>query len=113
MAIDWGKVSKGLGNVAQETKVQAKSFLKGLAQSGSDTVGDTLKLKGVGRLADDVKKIPAGKGPNARTHFTEALGKAAPSLAAAGAYTYGAKKVYDKTMGGGPTGDLSYGYSPN
>jgi hypothetical protein len=90
----------GVARVAKRALVGgtqvAKGLGKGLSQAGAGTVGDALKLKGLSGLGTAAAGVGTGAG---RKAFGQALGKAAPSIAAGAAYGYGAKKVYDKTLG--------------
>jgi len=107
---------------AKEKKMFAKGFKKqagigsslwkGLKAGGGETIGSAMKLEGLKHISDAVKK---GKGigetlksPVHRELLAEAVGKAAPSIAAAGAYGYGGKKLYDKYKS--PSTTDQYGY---
>ena len=86
-----------------EAATIVKSLGKGLKASGGSTVGDALKLKGLGHISDAAKA--SGGWKNAvttsagRAAMGEAVGKAAPSIGALGAYGYAGKKAYNKLTG--------------
>jgi len=86
-----GKGAKDIGSGA----------MSGLKSSMKGTVGDALGLKGLSHLSDAAKSqgLSGLKNRTGRKAWGEAVGKAAPSLAAGTAYAVGAKKVYDKTLG--------------
>lgn len=99
---DVGKKLTDYGSKAMTAlKGGAKGAKAGLAESAKHTVGDTLKLKGIGQGYEHAaKNLGKAKGLKDKSRVVgEALGKAAPSLAVGGAYAYGAKKLYDKTVG--------------
>lgn len=78
--------------------------LRGIGQAGNDTLKSALNpMTGVRHLQDAAKAqggfVKGFSSRQGRMAMGEALGRAAPSLAAGGAYAYGAKKVYDKTIG--------------
>lgn len=76
----------------------AKKLGKGLSESGSATIKDTLKLKGLKHVSDAVKG-GVGKAltsQSGRERLAEGIGKAAPSIAAGGAYLTGLYKAYKK-----------------
>jgi hypothetical protein len=91
-----------------EAAVIAGRLRRGVGAAAKDTVGDTLKLKGVSHISDAAKasggwgKMITSKG--GRRNLAEAVGKAAPSLAVGGGYAYGAKKLYDKASGNNNSG---------
>jgi hypothetical protein len=96
--------------VAHEAWEGAKSFGKGLHSTGSHTLGDTLSLKSLKHLSAAAESGASVKTREGRMRLSEALGKSAPSLAVGGAYAYGAKKLYDKTLGSTPSyTDANYG----
>lgn len=96
-AIDWKSLSSHVGELG-------KALKSGVTQSGGQTVGSALKLKGLSNIGEAAKKAggwdKAFSTSEGRKHLAEGIGKAAPSLAAGTAYAVGAKKVYDKTLGG-------------
>lgn len=97
----WNSIKRvGIG----ATRV-AKGMGSGISSAGGQTVGDALRLKGLSHLSDAYKSQNGLKGLKTKAGqraYGQALGKAAPSIAAAGAYGVGLKKLYDKTMGGSP-----------
>jgi len=96
-------VRKHVGNAGREAVSNGKSFSKGVSESTKNTIGDTLKLKGLKHLPDAVEKGGGFKktfGTEAgRKNFSEALGKATPAIATGAAYGAIGKKIYDKTLG--------------
>lgn len=77
-----------------------KAIGKGLKAGGESTVKDAFKLKGLKHIGDAVKSS-GGVGKSFTTQkgreaLAEGVGKAAPSIAAGGAYLGAAKKVYNK-----------------
>lgn len=73
---------------------------KGLKESGKASLKDVLALKELKHLGDAAKssggadKLFTSRG--GRKNLARALGKAAPSIGALGAYGYLGKKIYDK-----------------
>lgn len=91
------KTAKSLGSKITET---VKTVAKGAKSSGSETIGDTLKLKGLRHITDTVKRH-GGVGmmlhsPHSRSELAHSVGKAAPSLAMAALYGTAANKVRKK-----------------
>lgn len=95
------KIPKKLGpGFFSQAKDVGSAAFKGVKASGGQTVGSALKLEGLSHISDAAKK-GGGYGKmlstqGGRKNLAEAVGKAAPSIGALGAYGYGAKKVYDK-----------------
>jgi hypothetical protein len=79
----------------------AKGAVGGAGEAMKGTIGDALKLKGLSHLSDAYKTHGVGglKTKAGQKAWGEAIGKAAPSLAAGGAYAAAGKKIYDKTLG--------------
>ena len=93
-----------------------RETVKGMRASGKDTLGDTLKLKGLAHIPAAAKKA-GGMGKAlaskaGRLSLWHAAGKSAPSVAAAGLYgglAYkGMKHLYNR-MGNGSYGNYPYG----
>lgn len=80
-----------------------KSGLKGLHESGDQTLGSILKMKGLSHLRDAAKEhggvLKALKTDAGVKSLAKGLGKAAPSLAAGGLYGAGAYKAYKALAG--------------
>lgn len=99
------EVGKTLGKWGKKALVAGKGagagLKAGLSEASKHTVGDTLKLKGISQGYEHAaKNLSKAKGLGGKSKVVgEALGKAAPSLAVAGAYGAGAKKVYNATVG--------------
>jgi len=89
-------------NVGKGALRVGKGALSGGKESLKGSIGDALKMKGLSHLSDAYKAhgVSGLKTRAGQKAWGEALGKAAPSLAAAGGYAAGAKKIYEKTMGG-------------
>lgn len=110
--------TKGFLKVAgvEEVGQVGSRLIKGLKSSGSATIGDTLKLKGLKHVSDAVERsggIGKSLGTKAgRRSLAQGIGKAAPSIGMGGAYLAGAKKVYNKMTdngyGGGYGGTSGY-----
>jgi hypothetical protein len=96
----WGDAVKSVGSEAIDV---AKRFGKGFTAAGGETFGSALKLKGRKHLVDAAAAhgglSNALKSKAGRADLAEAVGKASPTIGAAGGYAYGLKKVYDKTIG--------------
>lgn len=80
-----------------------KSFGKGIHATGTHSIGDTLKLKGLKNVSQAAAQhggigaaLKSGEG---RKAVSEAVGKAAPSVGALGLYGGAAYKGY-KTLAG-------------
>ena len=100
----WGKA----GKVLSEAKSHGGKFLAGLESAGKQSLGDTLKLKGITEPIASANKASKGKllsSQKGRGMLAEAIGKTAPKAAVLAGYGYLGKKVYDKTLGG--SGDTS------
>jgi hypothetical protein len=94
--VNVGRVLKSIATGANQI---GSGFLQGLRSSGKETIGDTLKLKGIGHIGDIAKTHGnyknALKTEQGRRSIGKAIGKASPSLTTAGAYALSTKKVYD------------------
>lgn len=97
------KFCKGFRKVAGEPiafGAIGKALGRGLKGSASSTVGDAAKLKGLSHIGAATKASGGVKGAlttqAGRERLAEGVGKAAPSIAAAGGYGAGLKKVYNK-----------------
>jgi len=94
--------AKGWGETLKRGLVGAKQmgggFMKGLKASGDVALKEHLSPGTALKHIQDATKGTL-KTQRGRQQIGEALGKAAPSVAATGAYAYGAKKLYDKTLG--------------
>jgi hypothetical protein len=78
----------------------AKALKEGLISSGKQTVGDTLKLKGI-KSFGEAARASGGAGnlvstQKGRERLAKAVGEASPSLAVGGAYAAALKKGYDR-----------------
>lgn len=78
----------------------AKKVGKGLIESGSATIKDTLKLRGLKHVHEAVKNS-GGVGKSlttqaGRERLAHGMGKAAPAAAVGGAYTAALYKTYKK-----------------
>ena len=96
-----------------------KGAVGGLKKSMGDTLGSTLNpLKGLSRGASEISEAAKQRGGytkmlqsrSGRQIAGQAVGKALPSAAAATGYAYGAKKLYDKTLGSTDNTQGSYYY---
>ena len=100
--IGFEKIAKGkpkdlwkvLSGAKDKGILVAGGLKKGLKSSGNVALKDHLKLEGLG---DNLKQVWNSKYWQQKG---QALGRAVPGLAAGGAYLYGAKKLYDATLGG-------------
>ena len=108
--------TKGILDTAKSFLGKAKQVgagaYEGLKASGNAPLKQHLNPMNAYRTLSGAAKGQGGLGKamsNAagRAAMGEALGKAAPGIAATGAYAYGAKKLYDKTLGSEPTKELS------
>lgn len=75
----------------------ARALAKGVRESSSSSIRDTLKLRGLKEITK-AKDAAGGLGHFIRKGGPEAwqaVGRAAPSLAAAGVYGVMAKKIHD------------------
>lgn len=92
------KVGKGALEVG-------KGILGGARESMKGSVGDALKMKGLKNISDAATQHGAAglKTPAGQKGWGQAIGKAAPSLAAGAGYGVAAKKVYDKAVGSDKT----------
>ena len=91
------KTANSFANKVTET---VKTVARGVKSSGGETIGDTLKLKGLKHIKDTVKRH-GGVGmilhsPQSRADLAHSVGKAAPSLAAATLYGVAANKLRKK-----------------
>lgn len=82
-----------------------KSLWKGLKSSGGSKVKEAINPLTIHKHLSEAAKKAGGWGKAftsqaGRQHLAEGVGKAAPSLGMAGAYAYGAKKIYDKATAG-------------
>jgi hypothetical protein len=103
--------AKGVADTAKKLLTGAKEvgggFMRGIQSAGDVALKKHLNpATAAAHLQEATKGTLKSKA--GRQQIGTALGKAAPSIAATGAYAYGAKKLYDKTMGGGGGGG-SYG----
>ena len=93
-------IGEWAGKAKDVAKGGGKGFWEGASKSTGDTIGKHLKLEGLKHIGEGYEAMGKAKGLEGKAKaFAHGLGKAAPSLAAGGAYLYGAKKVYDKTLG--------------
>jgi hypothetical protein len=80
----------------------SKSFSSGFSEAAKQTIGDTLKLKGLREAVGDIHKSYSKQPKNlfkteiGRSDLAHAVAKSTPSLAVGTAYTVGGKKVLDK-----------------
>ena len=95
---------KAGGKLWRGAKAVGGRLAQGVSESGGSTVSNALKLQGLKHISDAIttaggvgKSLSTAKG---RGTLATGVGKAAPSLAALGAYGVGAKKIYDATLGG-------------
>lgn len=91
------KTANSFANKVTET---VKTVARGVKSSGGETIGDTLKLKGLKHIKDTVKRH-GGIGmilhsPHSRSELAHSVGKAAPSLAMAALYGSAANKARKK-----------------
>jgi len=104
-ASGWAGTAKKVWEGAKDV---AHGFRGGIESAGNVALKKHLNpMKAVGHLQDAAKaglKTQAG-----RKAVGTAIGKAAPSIAATGAAAYGAKKIYDKTLGSSGNGSYSQG----
>jgi hypothetical protein len=102
-----GLLEKGLkaARIAGKGALQVGGgILEGAKDSLKVPLGKHLNpLKGMGDISQAAKAqggvMEAFKRKSGREEMGKAIGKAAPSLAAGAGYAYGAKKLYDKTLG--------------
>ena len=91
------------GKVLKGAKEMGGGAWEGLKKSMGGSVGRALAGKELKHLPAAAKAhggyLNSLKTPKGRQAMGTAIGRAAPSLAAGGAYAVGAKKVYDKTLG--------------
>lgn len=103
-----GRIAKGIA----EGIHGVKSFGEGVHAAGADTLGHTLKLQGLKALGEGTKAhggfSAALKTPEGRQAVAKALGRAAPSVGAAGLYTGALYKGYKKMTE--PSYDQQYYY---
>lgn len=96
------KFIKGFEKTADPVKLKeiGHAVVRGLKNSGDDTIKSTLKLQGLKHMSDAIKKNEGigktFKTQEGRKRFAEAFGKAVPSIATAGVYGAAANKVYKK-----------------
>jgi hypothetical protein len=114
---------KGILDTAGKWLGKAKDVGGGLAGGAKESLKDSIEkhlgLGGLKEIPNSVKQhggvLNALKTKKGRGDLGRGIGKAAPSLAAGAAYTYGAKKVYDKTLGSqdGSKDQSNYNYLNN
>jgi hypothetical protein len=89
--------------LAAGAKEVGSGAVEGLKKSMNVPLGKHLNMSGVSHVTDAAKAhggfLNSFKSRKGRAAMGEAMGKAAPSAAAGAGYLYGAKKVYDKTLG--------------
>jgi hypothetical protein len=105
-------LTERIADVLAEGVEAGKSFGKGIHATGKHTLGDTLKLKGLSHINDAATKnkgyLEAFKSKHGRKAMAEALGKAMPSVGAAGLYAGLGYKGYKKFVA--PDSQQYYGY---
>ena len=111
---DWRSRATSVAKGAwREGKSLARAGVAGLRRGGDATIGSALKLKELGHIPAAVERAggleKSLRTRHGRARFLHGVAKAAPSLAAGTAYAVGAKKVYDKTLGGARTEEYNYG----